>query len=71
MVDLLLLPSNDSETILKLENVIVNHNKKYVELFNNTLKPKHHFLTRYCTIIKKSGPLKYLWTTLLNLNIDN
>lgn len=71
MIDLLLLPSYDDETILKLENVIVNHNKKYVELFNDTLKPKHHFLTHYCTIIKKSGPLKYLWTTLLNLNIDN
>jgi len=58
MIDLLLLPSYDSETILKLENVIINHNKKYVELFNDTLKPKHHFLNHYCTIIKKSGPLK-------------
>jgi hypothetical protein len=35
---------------------------KYVQLFNDCLKQKHHFLTYYCNIIKLSGPLKYLLT---------
>ncbi|KAF0713622.1 Uncharacterized protein FWK35_00025042 [Aphis craccivora] len=46
----------------KLNTCIAYHNYKYVELFNDTLKPKHHLLTHYCNIIRKSGPLKLLWS---------
>lgn len=62
ITDLILQPAFDDEDIIKLEKCIAYHNTKYVELFNDCLKPKHHFLTHYCNIIRQSGPLKYLWT---------
>lgn len=62
IIDLILLPSFDNCTILKLQQRIEYNNKTYVELFNDNLKPKHHFLTHYCNIIKQSGPLRYLWS---------
>jgi len=62
LIDLLLLPSFDNCSILKLQEHIEYNNKTYVELFNDNLKPKHHFLTHYCNIIQQSGPLRYLWS---------
>lgn len=59
---LILLPAFDDKDIIKLEKCIAYHNTKYVQLFNDCLKPKHHFCTHYCNIIKQNGPLKYLWT---------
>lgn len=41
---------------------VAEHNKLYMVLFNETLKPKHHFLVHYGTVIRNSGPLKHLWT---------
>lgn len=60
-IDLLLQWNYDDYIILQLEDHIKYKNTKYVELFNGALKLKHHFLTYYCDIIKKSGPLKYIW----------
>jgi len=62
LIDLLLLPSFNEQTILKLQSSILYHNSKYTEIFNDTLKSKNHLLIHYCNIIKKSGPLKYLWS---------
>lgn len=62
IIDLLLLSNYDDHRILLLEDRIKYHNTKYVELFKDALKPKHHLLTHYCRIIKKSGPLKYIWS---------
>lgn len=62
MIDFILLPAINSEELNQLEKCIKLHNKLYVELFNDNLKPKHHFLIHYCNIIRYSGPLKYLWT---------
>jgi len=62
MIDLLLLPKFNNQIILNLEKHITYHNNKYTELFQDSLKPKHHLIIHYCNIIKKSGPLKYLWS---------
>jgi len=62
LIDLLLLSKFNDSDISKLNTCIAYHNYKYVELFNDTLKPKHHLLTHYCNIIRKSGPLKFLWS---------
>jgi len=62
ITDLILLPGFDDKDIIKLNKCIAYHNIQYVNLFNDCLKPKHHFLTHYCHIIRQSGPLKYLWT---------
>lgn len=44
-----------------MENQIQCHNSLYLTLFNDSLKPKYHFLVHYPGIIRKCGPLKYLW----------
>lgn len=70
IIDMLLSKFND-RILLILQNHIKYQNDKYIELFNDTLKPKHHFLIRYCNEIKKSGPLRFLWCIGLNLSIGS
>jgi hypothetical protein len=41
-----------------LKCLIISHQEKYVQLFNDHLKPKFHFMTHYPGIIRKMGPLK-------------
>ncbi|KAB0790692.1 hypothetical protein PPYR_01368 [Photinus pyralis] len=61
MIDLILM-TEFNDTDLKLMTLkIEQHHLQYVKLFGNTLKPKFHFLLHYPTIIKKIGPLKYIW----------
>lgn len=62
LIDLLLLSKFNDSDLSKLNACIAYHNYKYVELFNDTLKPKHDLLTHYCNIIRKFGPLKFLWS---------
>lgn len=59
IIDCLLLPNFDDDVLIKLQLLIEEHNKLYQSLFNDTLKPKHHNLVHYPTIIKKLGPLRY------------
>jgi len=33
----------------------------YTHFFNDTLKPKHHFLIHYPSIIQQSGPPRHYW----------
>ncbi|XP_075168245.1 uncharacterized protein LOC142240420 [Haematobia irritans] len=62
LVDIVLLPEFSSLDLRNLQSKIEYHNRTYITLFSDTLKPKHHFLTHYCRIVEHSGPLKYLWT---------
>lgn len=59
-LDLTYLHSFDLETIRKLRNVIATMNEMYVRLFDQKLKPKHHFITHYPSLIEKCGPLRYM-----------
>lgn len=61
LIDKLLLPNFDDKLLIDLQSLITKHNELYQQLFNDTLKPKHHNLVHYPTIIKKLGPLKFLW----------
>lgn len=47
ILDLVLLVSHNSTTISLLRNAIKEHNKLFIEIFGDTLKPKYHF---YCII---------------------
>lgn len=58
----MLLPKFNDSNLEKLNECVAYHNSKYIQLFNDTLKPKHNLLTHYCNIIRKSGPLKFLWS---------
>lgn len=55
MFDIILMSTFNEESIKQLERLVREHNKMYVTLFNDTLKPKHHFLNHYPRIIKTSG----------------
>ncbi|XP_055904199.1 uncharacterized protein LOC129940004 [Eupeodes corollae] len=61
IIDLLLAFEICDEIIPMLRKKIEIHNRDYVRLFNDTLKPKHHILTHYPTVIKQSGPVRSFW----------
>ena len=46
--------------IIHLEQLIKDHNKLYIELFEKNLKPKYHLLIHYPRVIRRFGPMKYL-----------
>lgn len=45
-----------------LENLINEHHMLYIDLFGETLKPKHHLMLHYPRIMKIVGPLHSLWS---------
>lgn len=55
MLDCIMKISFNSESLEELEKLVEIHNQMYVDLFDDTLKPKHHFLTHYARIIRASG----------------
>lgn len=61
IIDILLSYSISEQKIINLKNLIQNHNRQYVLLFHDSLKPKHHILIHYLTIIRQSGPPRHFW----------
>lgn len=61
IISLLLKKFLSKNDISLLRQLIADHNEKYVVLFSDTLKPKHHLLIHYPTIIENSGPPKHFW----------
>jgi hypothetical protein len=59
LTDLLLSYNFTEGKIMDLKQIISQHNSMYIRLFNDTLKPKHHFLIYYPTIIHYSGPPRF------------
>jgi hypothetical protein len=60
--DILLLQEIPKSTITVLTKKIEVHNSEYLRLFQDDLKPKHHFLTHYPTVIQHSGPPRHFWS---------
>lgn len=61
LIDLLLSYSFTEDSVLQLQQLIKINNDNYVKLFNDTLKPKHHLLVHYPTVIRQSGPPRHFW----------
>lgn len=61
LLDTLILPVFDENTIERLEVLIEKHNSLYIKLFSTKLKPKFHNLIHYPRIIRYSGPPRYYW----------
>ncbi|XP_060871578.1 uncharacterized protein LOC132949103 [Metopolophium dirhodum] len=61
IIDILMSHKLTQDLIACLKRLIKKHNLDYVTLFKDTLKPKHHFLTHYPSIIQKSGPPRHFW----------
>lgn len=43
-----------------LKQLIISHHEMYIQLFNDYLKPKFHFMVHYPEIIRRMGPLQNL-----------
>lgn len=61
ITDILLSYTFTENAISYLKQLISQHNLLYLTLFNDNLKPKHHFLVHYPTIIQNSGPPRHYW----------
>ncbi|CAH1105247.1 unnamed protein product [Psylliodes chrysocephalus] len=61
IIDIILSHSISTEYLKRLELLVGRHLNMYCQLFQDTLKPKHHFLLHYPTIIKYSGPPRTYW----------
>lgn len=59
-VDLLYLPFYTENDLSNLTLTISKMHAMYKKLFNQTLKPKHHYITHCPTMIKSFGPLYYI-----------
>lgn len=60
LVDLINTSYVDDNLMAKLDFYVTRHNSMYQELFKDKLKPKHHHLLHYATIMKHIGPVKNL-----------
>lgn len=62
IVDILLSFEIPRPLAERLKFLIEEHHKKYVRFFNDTLKPKHHFMLHYFRVILQSGPPRHYWS---------
>lgn len=59
----ILLSFNISESMLdRLQMLIFYHHRDYIQLFHDTLKPKHHLMIHYRSVIKMSGAPRNFWS---------
>ncbi|XP_055902990.1 uncharacterized protein LOC129939135 [Eupeodes corollae] len=61
IVEILLYFNISNDLIEHLAELIRQYHLDYVRLFNDTLKPKHHFMVHYPLVIRKSGVPRNFW----------
>jgi len=62
IISITLQYSINESTADLLENLINEHHMLYINLFGETLKPKHHLMLHYPRVMKIVGPLRCLWS---------
>ena len=63
IVELVLSPTFDDESIQYLQTKIQDHRQILMEVFPEfRLRPKHHYVEHYPDLIRCFGPLVHLWT---------
>lgn len=63
IVELVLSPAFNDESIQYLQTKIQDHRQMLLEVFPEfRLRPKHHFIEHYPHLIRCFGPLVHLWT---------
>ncbi|KAL7877515.1 hypothetical protein SRHO_G00041580 [Serrasalmus rhombeus] len=63
IVELVVAPVHNDESISYLESKVIEHRQRYQELFPGVrLIPKHHFLEHYPQMLRCFGPLVTVWT---------
>ncbi len=61
IVDYILSPTFPVDKLSYLQSLIEEFIGTFISLFPGKMTPKFHFLLHYPTLVKKFGPLKYLW----------
>lgn len=61
LMELIVSRAFSERMILLLDEKIKIHNNLYCQIFETNLKPKHHIISHYPLIIRKSGPIIHLW----------
>lgn len=61
IIEIILSSVIHAPTIQMLESLISEHHENYINLFKDTLKPKHHLMLHYPHVIQQVGPLRQLW----------
>jgi hypothetical protein len=61
ILDIVMDSSVNEADLLYLDALVREHHRFYCRFFKATLKPKHHFMLHYSTVMRLVGPLKNLW----------
>lgn len=59
--DILMSFEYTDDLLNELDNLIIAFNTDYLQIFNDTLKPKFHYLLHYRDVIAQSGPPRQFW----------
>lgn len=62
IIEILLCLDIPSDLADRLRFLVKQHHTDYVQLFTDTLKPKHHLMLHYCSVILQSGPPRNYWS---------
>lgn len=62
ITDLVFSPKINNCQVMYLTELIEEHHSLLIQHYCVNLKPKHHMMTHYPSIIKSEGPLVYLWS---------
>jgi hypothetical protein len=68
ILNIVMDPSVTESNMEYLDGLVYEHHKFYCDFFKATLKPKHHFMIHYSTVMREIGPLKNIWCMRLEGN---
>lgn len=61
IIEILLAFEISHDLAERLQAFIKHHHSEYTRLFPDTLKPKHHLMLHYLSVILQSGPPRHYW----------
>lgn len=61
ILDIILASSITDSELKLLKLLVTEHHQLYVQLFGESLKPKHHFMVHYAHATQIIGPLRWVW----------
>jgi hypothetical protein len=62
ILDIVLSSDVCNAQLILLQTLVAEHHQDYVHLFDDNLKPKHHFMLHYAEAISCLGPLCFIWS---------
>lgn len=59
IIEVVMSYSFSEDTLVLLDFLVSEHHEMYMQLFQESLKPKHHFMLHYSRIIRAAGPPRF------------